>query len=779
MRRILDMPDNLNQGGRVHVSELPNLPDSANLDQYYTYVEGADTDNPASDNPKSYKLIAIRLQVSAADYLTKADPTGTGTLAMSGPGNANFAGTITAGDIVVNGVHWSDLTSFSYQVVAELPQPGSPSVLYLLQSSSQGSTISYDEYIWITEESRYEMIGSTGSIDLSGYMLKSNPVGSGSFSMNRKSATNVGSDSVTLGKDNTAEGSCSSALSGSHNVITQPYSAVTGQYNICDASHAFISGERNQLLAYDSSSMKDMFVAGVDNFTAMSVNGVNTNSGGTSTILGNSNKAFGEAMFVSGDSNIIGHNYKGTVIGNGNKSWTSNSHILGASCIATGEDHFLSGQYLYMFGGSYDAAVGYYNTAVNSSSSYIAGEYNSVYSSRGSAVFGDHNYINTPVSYNNFNLTVEGVDSVVILYFNNTNYNLGQVSFSTTDGWVLRASAVVSPDPDTYYRVLTTGNLYTEYFTTFVGKWDAVQGVWTPTSFSDHNSTISGSYNYLTVTNSGPTSGYANIEGSNNKLYGSMSHVHVEGSDNQVFNMSYTHVEGKDHKVSSYGPGTHIEGIGHDTTTNSGSAVHIGGVYSSPESNKLEIIGNGTNVDDVITRSNARTLDYQGNEVLAGRLTVGSAPIADMDVATKKYVDDAVSGGGGSSDITLFADTFDDTHTYYAGDYCTWTGKFYRCINSIGALGSFDPNDWTEITTGDELSSHKAAIDLAASHADTLLSLLAPAYDSTHAYIAGDVVTYSYGLYRCTASTTGSWDSSKWTAITVSAIYENGNNIAY
>lgn len=52
------------------------------------------------------------------------------------------------------------------------------------------------------------------------------------------------------------------------------------------------------------------------------------------------------------------------------------------------------------------------------------------------------------------------------------------------------------------------------------------------------------------------------------------------------------------------------------------------------------IVGNGM-ADDA--RSNAATLDWDGNAVFAGKATVGAAPANDMDVATKKYVDDAVA----------------------------------------------------------------------------------------------------------------------------------------
>lgn len=53
------------------------------------------------------------------------------------------------------------------------------------------------------------------------------------------------------------------------------------------------------------------------------------------------------------------------------------------------------------------------------------------------------------------------------------------------------------------------------------------------------------------------------------------------------------------------------------------------------------IIGNGT---DANSRSNALTIDWSGNGVFAGKITVGSVPTVNMDVATKKYVDDAVGG---------------------------------------------------------------------------------------------------------------------------------------
>lgn len=64
----------------------------------------------------------------------------------------------------------------------------------------------------------------------------------------------------------------------------------------------------------------------------------------------------------------------------------------------------------------------------------------------------------------------------------------------------------------------------------------------------------------------------------------------------------------------------------------------------------IEIVGNGTTDSN---RSNARTLDWDGNEVLSGKLTVGAAPTNNMDVTTKQYVDT----GLGSKQDTLTAGT--------------------------------------------------------------------------------------------------------------------------
>ena len=139
----------------------------------------------------------------------------------------------------------------------------------------------------------------------------------------------------------------------------------------------------------------------------------------------------------------------------------------------------------------------------------------------------------------------------------------------------------------------------------------------------------------------------------------SSSCAHAEG-DSTTASSGYAHAEGYSTTASS--TSAHAEGI---NTTASGYNAHAEGdhtianhksqhvfgeyniadpssVTASSRGNYVEIVGNG----DSSARSNARTLDWNGNEVLSGKLTVGTAPTNNMDVATKQYADSKVDKSG-------------------------------------------------------------------------------------------------------------------------------------
>ena len=94
-------------------------------------------------------------------------------------------------------------------------------------------------------------------------------------------------------------------------------------------------------------------------------------------------------------------------------------------------------------------------------------------------------------------------------------------------------------------------------------------------------------------------------------------------------------------EVTASGSYSHAEG---NSTIAQRKSQHVVGEYNiadtggsgnTTKGTYVEIVGNGTSS----TRSNARTLDWSGNEVLAGKLTVGASPTNNMDVVTKQYME--------------------------------------------------------------------------------------------------------------------------------------------
>lgn len=119
----------------------------------------------------------------------------------------------------------------------------------------------------------------------------------------------------------------------------------------------------------------------------------------------------------------------------------------------------------------------------------------------------------------------------------------------------------------------------------------------------------------------------------------------VEGAATASGN--YSHGEGSANAQGDY---SHAEGF---NTVANHKSQHVSGEFNvedpntgtkSSRGNYVEIVGNGTGNS---TRSNARTLDWSGNEWIAGTLKVGGTGYTDSnakEIATKDYVDEH-SGG--------------------------------------------------------------------------------------------------------------------------------------
>lgn len=110
---------------------------------------------------------------------------------------------------------------------------------------------------------------------------------------------------------------------------------------------------------------------------------------------------------------------------------------------------------------------------------------------------------------------------------------------------------------------------------------------------------------------------------------------HAEG-DFTIASGDNSHAEGKITKAS--GTSSHAEGI---NTQASSDYQHVQGKYNIEDTaNKYaHIVGNGSET----TKSNAHTLDWEGNAWYLGKLSQDGTPTEDKDLITKKYLNDILN----------------------------------------------------------------------------------------------------------------------------------------
>lgn len=142
--------------------------------------------------------------------------------------------------------------------------------------------------------------------------------------------------------------------------------------------------------------------------------------------------------------------------------------------------------------------------------------------------------------------------------------------------------------------------------------------------------------NSVAVGNNTEASGtYSHAEGGSTTASGNTSHAEGYGT---TASGNYSHTEGVDTQAS----GTSSHAQGQRTTANRRSqnvfgeynVADVGGTDATTRGTYVEIVGNGTTNS---SRSNARTLDWSGNEWLAGKITPAGG-ISDGKNADYKLV---------------------------------------------------------------------------------------------------------------------------------------------
>ena len=126
----------------------------------------------------------------------------------------------------------------------------------------------------------------------------------------------------------------------------------------------------------------------------------------------------------------------------------------------------------------------------------------------------------------------------------------------------------------------------------------------------------------------------SHAEGNSTTASGESSHAEG-GSTEASGNLS--HAEGSNTIAS--GNASHAEGY---LTYASSANQHVQGKFNIKDTTGTyaHIVGNGTSKTK---RSNAHTLDWQGNGWYKGKLSQDGTPTEDKDLATKKYVDDSIA----------------------------------------------------------------------------------------------------------------------------------------
>ena len=168
-----------------------------------------------------------------------------------------------------------------------------------------------------------------------------------------------------------------------------------------------------------------------------------------------------------------------------------------------------------------------------------------------------------------------------------------------------------------------------------------------------HGCTASGLYSFAEGETTTATGEAAHAEGYNNTASGTASHVegsgntasgnrgHAEGLSTTASG-AYSHAEGND--STAEGNISHAQGMNTKASRRSQfvfgecNIIDTGGADATARGTYVEIVGNGSSGAN---RSNARTLDWSGNEVLAG----------DCTIKGNKSVNDAIS----VSNITVTA----------------------------------------------------------------------------------------------------------------------------
>lgn len=182
----------------------------------------------------------------------------------------------------------------------------------------------------------------------------------------------------------------------------------------------------------------------------------------------------------------------------------------------------------------------------------------------------------------------------------------------------------------------------------------------------------------------------SHAEGDNTNASGESSHA--EGYHTKALDY-YSHAEGAYTEVS--GSYSHAEGY---QIKASGHFQHVQGKYNIEDTTSAHIVGNGS----ISVRSNAHTLDWQGNAWFAGDVYTGSTSGTNKDagskvLATKEYVDSKTSANYTYDKVVYVLPPSEVTTT--TGKTAFTQDSEARTFTAIGAITGEDPVTYENVIT--------------------------------------------------------------------------------
>lgn len=301
--------------------------------------------------------------------------------------------------------------------------------------------------------------------------------------------------------------------------------------------------------------------------------------------------------------------------------------------------------------GDYSHAEGY-NTTSSGQDSHTEGYCTAAYGSSSHAEgFGDNIVPET--------ITSDSSNNDIITAWGTTKFTLSNGFSAHTEGWSNLALGSASH---------AEGKM-----TIAKGNWSHTEGIGTETG---EDGTHAEGWDTKATDYAAHSEGRSTVASGKNS--------HSEGYGTTASGES-SHAEGSSTVAS--GSVSHAEGEG----TFAAGHQHVEGKYNEKDivNKYAHIVGNGTSDTK---RSNAHTLDWDGNAWFAGKISVGTitnvpTPLYSNDLVTKKYVDNKFA----TKSVTVAADSWTGTESPYS---------------QVVTLDGVTPNSKVDLNpTGEQLNS--------------------------------------------------------------------------